>query len=226
MYHRVAPTGSTALAPWRVAPEKFEEQLCYLHEAGYYSTRLAEWQTAVATKRPLPGRAILITFDDGYLDFLTYAWPLLKRYGFTATVFLVAGEIGGKNHWDHRLDSEAVPLLGWADIRQLQIEGVEFGSHSLSHPRLTALSTADIVRQAARSRAILERGLGVPVSAFAYPYGDTDQVVQHLIGACGYIFGLSCKPGLSRFQDSLLSLPRIEVTGSDTLQQFVAKISE
>jgi hypothetical protein len=72
---------------------------------------------------------------------------------------------------------------------------------------------------------MLERRLGVPINAFAYPFGDTDRVVQHLIGACGYIFGLSCRPGLSRVEDSLLALPRIEVTGSDRFREFIAKLS-
>jgi peptidoglycan/xylan/chitin deacetylase (PgdA/CDA1 family) len=102
---------------------------------------------------------------------------------------------------------------------------VEFGSHSVSHPHLTALSPQRIVHEGAHSRAILERELGVSCRAFAYPYGDVDPVVQHLIGACGYTFGLSCRPGSSGFQDTLLALPRIEVTGSDSLPEFTAKLN-
>jgi hypothetical protein len=72
---------------------------------------------------------------------------------------------------------------------------------------------------------ILQRGLGVPVDKFAYPYGDHDQAIQHLIGACGYVFGLSCRQDLSTFRDSALALPRIEVTGSDSLEQLVVKLT-
>jgi peptidoglycan/xylan/chitin deacetylase (PgdA/CDA1 family) len=224
MYHRVAPAGSATMARYRVSPEAFEEQLCYLCDAGYYSVSLEEWRAAVEAKKPLAGRAVLITFDDGYLDFLTHAWPLLRRAGFTATVFLVTDAIGQANAWDWAYGEE-IPLLGWQDIARLQSAGVEFGSHSASHQALTTLSPADVVREGVRSRTILERQLGVPTNAFAYPYGDTDQVVRHLIGASGYIFGLSCRPGLSRFEDSLLALPRVEVTGSDRLQDFIAKLS-
>lgn len=222
MYHRVHPEGSPAR--YQVTPEAFEDQLRYLHDAGFYSVKLEDWRTAIATKSPLPGRAVLITFDDGYLDFLIYAWPLLKHYGFSATVFLVTDQIGQTNHWDS-FYSEEIPLLRWKQIRQLQDEGVEFASHSASHRPLTALSHEEVVREGACSRAIIERELGVPIKAFAYPYGDADRVVQHLIGACGYVFGLSCRPGLSSFQDSLLALPRIEVTGSDGLNEFVTKLS-
>jgi peptidoglycan/xylan/chitin deacetylase (PgdA/CDA1 family)/SAM-dependent methyltransferase len=225
MYHRVAPTGSATMNRYRVTPEAFEEQLRYLRDAGFYSVAWEDWQAAVAARRPLPGRAIAITFDDGYLDFLHYAWPLLKQYGFTATVFLVTEHVGGSNIWDAAYGEEVLPLLGWSEIRQLQDEGVEFGSHSATHSHLTALSVAEVVQEAARSKSILKRQLGMSVEIFAYPYGEFDPVIQHLIGACGYTFGLSCRSGLSQFQDELLALPRIEVMGSDSLQEFVAKLS-
>ena len=224
MYHRVAPTGSATMNRYRVTPEAFEEELRYLQDAGFYSVAWEDWQSAMAVRRPLPGRAVAITFDDGYLDFFHYAWPLLKQYGFTATVFLVTEHVGGSNTWDAAYGEE-IPLLAWSEIRQLQDEGVEFGSHSASHSPLTALSVAEVVQEAARSRSIFERQLGVSVQIFAYPYGEFDPVVQHLIGACGYTFGLSCRSGLSQFQDKLLALPRIEVMGSDSLQEFVAKLS-
>jgi peptidoglycan/xylan/chitin deacetylase (PgdA/CDA1 family) len=223
MYHRVSPTGSAAMTRYRVSPEAFEGQLRYLREAGYYSLSLEDWRVAMQTKKPPPGRAVLITFDDGYLDFHTYAWPLLKRYGFSATVFLVTGAVGQSNSWD-RAYGEQVPLLGTRAMIQLRDEGVTFGSHSVSHRPLTGLSPEEIAREGIESRLTLERSLSVPIHAFAYPYGDTDQVVQHLIGACGYIFGLSCRSSLSNFEDSLLALPRIEVGGSDRFQDFVAKL--
>ena len=167
---------------------------------------------------------MLITFDDGYLDFQTHAWPLLQRYGFSATVSLVTGAIEESNSWD-RAYGERVPLLGQQALLQLQDEGVTFGSHSISHRPMTGPSPADVVCEGLRSRLTLEHMLGLPTQAFAYPYGDTDQVVQHLIGACGYLFGLSCRHGFSSFDDSLLALPRIEVGGLDRFQDFVARLS-
>jgi peptidoglycan/xylan/chitin deacetylase (PgdA/CDA1 family) len=100
------------------------------------------WQQAIATKTPLPGRAILLTFDDGYLDFFTYAHPLLQAYGFSATVFLVAERVGKSNQWDE-IYGESVPLMDWVQIRQLQAQGIEFGSHSTTHRPLTALSVPE-----------------------------------------------------------------------------------
>jgi peptidoglycan/xylan/chitin deacetylase (PgdA/CDA1 family) len=224
MYHRIAPTGAPTTASLRVTPEAFEDHLRYLKKAGFYSLRLEDWQSAMAARRFLPGRAIAITFDDGYQDFYEYAHPLLKKYGFTATVFLVADLIGRANLWDEAY-GEVIPLMGWQEIRQLRDEGIIFGSHSMSHRLLTSLSFKEILQEGERSRTLLERGLGVPVTAFAYPYGDFNAEVEHLIGACGYMVGLSCRLGLSRFQDRLLALPRIVVMGSD-VEELVGQLSK
>jgi len=223
MYHRVAPSGAAATARWRLAPEAFEEQLRYLRDAGFHSVTLDQWREAAQTKKPLPGRAVLLTFDDGYRDFAEYAWPLLKQYGFSAIMFLVAGKIGGTNDWDRAFGDE-VELMDWEEILALQKEGVEFGCHTVTHAPLTGLSPVELVRELARSRAILEEKLKCPVDAMAYPYGDQDRAVQHLTGACGYTFGLSCRSGTARFQDSLLELPRIEVKGGMLLPDFVREL--
>jgi peptidoglycan/xylan/chitin deacetylase (PgdA/CDA1 family) len=224
IYQRVAPSGSPALSRHRVTPEAFEQQLCHLRDTGYYSVSLDDWRVARELRRPLPGRAIHITFDDGYCDFMTYAWPLLRKYGFSASVFVATDAIGGSSTWDQRY-GEVLPLLGWNDLRWLHTEGIVIGAHSASHTPLTALSITDIVREVSRARATLERGLGIPVTSFAYPYGDQDEVVRHLVGACGYIFGLAYLSGMVQFDDQLLALPRIEIAGSDTLEQFVTKLS-
>jgi peptidoglycan/xylan/chitin deacetylase (PgdA/CDA1 family) len=160
-----------------------------------------------------------MTFDGGYLDFFQYAWPLLKRFDFTATVFLVAESIGKTNSWE-KAEFEEVQLMGWPEILQLQDAGIEFGSMSATHQPLTALSPTEIVREGAKSRAILERGLEKSVKSFAYPYGDVDPIVAHLIGASGYIFGVSYRSNFSSFDDALLSLPRIKVTAENFLWQL------
>jgi peptidoglycan/xylan/chitin deacetylase (PgdA/CDA1 family)/SAM-dependent methyltransferase len=224
MYHRVAPTGSSTLARYRVAPDMFEQQLQYLHSSGYYSISLEDWQAAMAIHQPLPGRAVILTFDDGYQDFRTHAWPLLNQYGFSATVFLASEYIGRTNLWD-RPAGEDTPLLDWEEIRLLQAEGVEFGSHTANHHRLTGLTPTKVTHELLQSRLDLEQELGSPVRAIAYPYGATDGVIQHLAGACGYRFGLTCVQGRSGLWDQLLTLRRIEISGTDSFSDFVLKLS-
>ncbi|WP_373506779.1 glycosyltransferase [Thiocapsa sp.] len=220
MYHQVADSGSPRTARWRVTPDAFEAQLSYLRDTGYYSLDLETWRQAQTCKQPLPGRAVIITFDDGYLDFLTCAYPLLSAYGFTATVFLVADRVGQSNRWDAAYGDE-LPLLDWAQVRRLRADGIEFGAHSLTHRHMTALSWRDVAREGACARTIIGQELGEEVRAFAYPYGEFDRSVTHLIGACGYTFGLTCRSALCGFNDDPLQLPRLEVMGSSSMQDFI-----
>jgi peptidoglycan/xylan/chitin deacetylase (PgdA/CDA1 family)/2-polyprenyl-3-methyl-5-hydroxy-6-metoxy-1,4-benzoquinol methylase len=222
-YHRIAERGPAALARYRVSPHAFEEQLRYLRDARFHSVTLDEWRVAKERREPLPGRAVMLTFDDAYLDLAQHGWPLLERYGFSAVVLAVTDHVGGRSVWDAAY-GEPAPLLGWDDIRRLRDRGAQFGSHSATHPHLTALSPEEVVREAARSRATLERELGTRVTTLAYPHGAEDAAVQQLVGACGYTFGLSCRPGPSELWDPLLALQRIEVTGDDTLPEFIAKL--
>ncbi len=201
----------------RICAEIFEQHLQYLKDSDYYSVSWEDWQIAKLSKTPLPGKPILLTFDGGYLDFFNCAFPLLKRFDFTATVFLVAEFIGKTNSWE-KADSEQVQLMGWPEIRQLRDAGIEIGSMSATYQPLTGLSPTEIVREGAKSRVILERGLGKPVKCFAYPYGSVDKIVEHLVGATGYTYGVSWESRFSNFDDSLLSLPRLQVTAQNFWQ--------
>jgi peptidoglycan/xylan/chitin deacetylase (PgdA/CDA1 family)/2-polyprenyl-3-methyl-5-hydroxy-6-metoxy-1,4-benzoquinol methylase len=224
MYHRVAPEGADNMSRYRVSPAVFEEQLQYLKDSGYYSPDLNDWMISITTLKPLPGLAVVFTFDDGYQDFFEYAWPLLRKYGFKAIVFLVSDYVGKQNAWD-KAYGEELPLMGWQEILELEQQGVEFGSHTVTHKPLTSLSPTDIVLEGARSRTELQGSLQKAVKLFAYPYGDTDDIVSHLIGACGYTLGFSCESKLSSYNDDAMRLPRIEIEGSFSLKEFVSKLS-
>jgi peptidoglycan/xylan/chitin deacetylase (PgdA/CDA1 family) len=208
-YHRVAPGNPESPAGEWISPLIFAEQMAHLHQAGYQTVTLEQWLDAMRRHQPLPGRAVIITFDDGYRHFSEHAWPVLREYGFGAYVYLVTDLIGQESAWN--------------EIVQLREEGVQFGSHTATHPHLEALPPAQVVRELSRSRAALFRRTG-PVTSIAYPSGSEDLCVQHLAGACGYVFGLTCCEGLRGFTDSPLALPRIEVKGQDTLAEFITKL--
>ena len=184
---------------------------------------LESWRDWIDSGAPLPRGGVVITFDDGYRDFLKYAWPLLRRYRFSATVYLVAGHIGHTNRWDHQ-HGEILPLLDWGEIRGLQAEGVSFGSHSVSHRSLRTLSLMEIRRELVDSQDILQQGLSIPIRSFAYPYGEHNLIIEYLTGACGYDIGLACRSGSCTVDDSLLALPRIEIEGTDDLESFIEKL--
>ncbi len=216
MYHHICPFDASQPKRWQLAPEDFESQLRYLSDHGFHSVALADWQQAVVTQMPLPGNAVLLTFDDGYLDFFTYAWPLLQKYGFSASVFIITDQAG--------VQFEGQPLMDWHQIKQLKKAGIEFGSHSAQHLSIPSLGYADMVREGWRSRITLEEKLETPVRAFCYPFGDSDPIVRHLIGACGYEMGLSLGARRSSFSDDLLNLSRIEVEGTDSIKDFASKL--
>ena len=224
MYHRVAPTGHERLREWRLTPDQFEAQLHYLRTAGYSSAGFEEWRQAAARHEPLPGRRVMLTFDDGYEDFAEHAYPLLRQYELEATVFLVSERVGLTNEWD-RGYGETVPLMDWETIRALDGHGVEFGGHSASHPMLTALGLDEVVREASRCRAELVEQLGHLVRPFAYPYGDTDAAVARMVGACGFEYGVTTAGYAASASIPMLSLPRIDVPGTSSFDDFVRTLA-
>ncbi|MBI2487673.1 MAG: glycosyltransferase [Deltaproteobacteria bacterium] len=222
-YRHVGPIKSNTQKLSTVTPETFEEQLCYLRDTDHQSISLYEWLYAVHSKTPLSGRKVLITFDEGCHDFLTYAWPLLKRYGFSATVFLITDRIVRSNSQYQNHQEETTPL-SWREIRQLQSEGINFGSYSISHPDLTSIPLREALREIRESRAILEKELGIYISSFAYPYGKFNRLIEYLVGICGYDFGLTFESSLCTMSHSLLALPRIKIEDSESLGNFAAKL--
>jgi peptidoglycan/xylan/chitin deacetylase (PgdA/CDA1 family)/GT2 family glycosyltransferase/2-polyprenyl-3-methyl-5-hydroxy-6-metoxy-1,4-benzoquinol methylase len=224
MYHRIADEGPEALSRWRVDTAAFARQLEYLADAGFRTVTLDEWRAAAERRAPLPGNAVVLTFDDGYADFAANAWPLLQRHDFGAIVALVTDRVGGAAEWDAAY-GEPAALLDWPEIRDLARDGVEFASHAVTHTPLTALTLDDAARECARSRVVLERELGRTVSTIVYPHGAHDPVVDHIAGGLGYVYGLSTEPGVARFRDRLLTLPRREIAGDLSFGEFVRALA-
>jgi peptidoglycan/xylan/chitin deacetylase (PgdA/CDA1 family)/SAM-dependent methyltransferase len=223
MYHRIAIDGPTALARYRMAPDLFAAQMDALYRAGYRTVHLAEWINALMRNEQLSGKPIILTFDDGYQDFLTSAMPVLRYYGFSATVFLVAERIGGVADWDSAY-GEAAPLLSWQEVHALQDTGIEFGCHSAKHWPMTGMSLAELTEDTARSRAILAEGLGVPVNCLAYPYGAENEFVRRVMADLGFQAAVTCNPGISRLGDDPLGLRRIEVFDGCTPERLLGLV--
>src|SRR5690242_3153088 len=157
MYHSVEPHETD---PYQVTvhPRRFDEQLRWLHRRGLRGVSMAELLAS-----PEPG-TVGLTFDDGYTDFLTNVLPTLARYGFTATVFVIAGALGGYNAWDE--PGPRKPLMTAADVRLAADAGMEVGSHSLHHVRLPEISDAQLQDEVGESRSRLVALTGRPVSGF------------------------------------------------------------
>jgi peptidoglycan/xylan/chitin deacetylase (PgdA/CDA1 family) len=222
MYHSIAEAGPEGLAPWRLLPALFREQMRLLRERGYHSVSLEEWARAIVERRPLPGRPVVLTFDDGYRDFLEHAWPVLRECDLRATIFVVTGRVGGVADWV--AGEPPLALMDWAELRELQRQGNRVGSHCAAHRELTQLPDEELRRDAAEARAALRRELGTVTQSVAFPYGISDGRVRRLLAESGYRIGLSAAGGLSTLADDPMQLPRIEIFGDDDADAFALKI--
>jgi len=222
MYHRVANDGPQALSQWRVTPEALEHQLRFLRRRGFRSVTLAEWR-AHSTRGAMRGRPVLLTFDDAYLDFYETAWPILQRNGFSALVFVPTGHVGRRADWDAGYGDPA-PLMRWEQIAALAAAGCSFGSHLVSHSPADGLSSKELLREAALSRAALERVVGGEIRSVAPPYGAIDARTEQICATAGYDQIFLVNTGLASVAMPRPLVPRIEVSGSDDIAAFAAKV--
>jgi peptidoglycan/xylan/chitin deacetylase (PgdA/CDA1 family) len=222
-YHRVSPTGNLALDAYRVTPERFEQQLQYLRAHGYYGVTAERWASALEASQPLPGRAVMITFDDGYSDVAECAWPLLRDYEFPATVFVVADLVGTAASWDSRFGDPA-SLMTWDELRMLQYNGIEIGSHTARHLALTGQSPTAVLADETRARKLLRRELGRDVTAVAYPFGMHDDLSDVTMRKVGYRTGFTTVSLSSTVWDNPMAIPRIDVNGDDSIEVFAQKL--
>ena len=221
MYHRIADDGPAALAPYRTAPKDFAEQIRFLRRRGFRSITPEEWQDRRGVS--LIGRPVMITFDDAYQDFHDEAFPILRRNGFSAHVFVPTGKVGGVAEWDARYGTPA-PLMDWSAIAELASEGITFGSHLVSHQRADCLDSEALLKEAARSRAALEAVVRAPVTTVAPPFGICDKRICGVLAQAGYRQGFLDRSGPASVLGLSLAVPRIEIVGGDDLDTFAAKL--
>ena len=189
------------------APGVFQRGMAKLREHGYRTVSLSEAVACLREGSPFPDRSLVITFDDGSRTVYDEAFPVLKRYEMSATVFLTVGRPGGQSH--QRPSSDGGPLLTWQEIRDMQVGGMEFGAHTLTHPDLTRLPVERIEEEICGSKTIIEDALGTPVTCFAYPYGRYDgrsyDVVQRY-----FVAGCSDRLGLVTSRSDPYALERVD----------------
>jgi peptidoglycan/xylan/chitin deacetylase (PgdA/CDA1 family)/2-polyprenyl-3-methyl-5-hydroxy-6-metoxy-1,4-benzoquinol methylase len=220
-YHRIAEDGPAGLARYRVAPAAFEAQMRWLRRHGYHAVVADELASFFEQGQALRGRPVMITFDDGYEDFAEAAFPVLRRHDLRADVFVVSALVGGHAEWDRAL-GEPAALMNAATISALAAQGVRFGSHLATHRGADGLPTLDLARELLDSRLALERWTGQAPCAVAAPFGLNDARLQHLAAECGYRIGLGTEDGTVSLRCAPFALPRIEVHGDMTLEEFAA----
>ena len=178
-YHHIRPMPSVASSTisdraFTVSPEGLEAHLRYFKDNGYQVVSVYNLLDYFDTGRPLPPKAVAITFDDGYHGQYKWAYPLLKKYGMPATFFIIVNNVGQAG------------FLTWAQIKEMSEGGMVIGSHALSHPYLSALDDEQLRKEVVDSKSIIEEKIGRRVNLLSYPAGDYDERVIQFTKDAGY----------------------------------------
>jgi peptidoglycan/xylan/chitin deacetylase (PgdA/CDA1 family) len=224
MYHRISSDEHSGVDKFAVDREEFVKQMEWLAFTEYQTITLEAWLACRRHEVRIPEKSVVITFDDGFQDCFEHAVPILCELRFTATFFLVASLVGKTSHWQMAKRRVAFALMDWTSVRALEIEGFRCESHTLTHPRLTDLSDGSCRGELSGSRQLLEDKIGREVRHLAYPFGSFDPRVQDIAADVGYLSACSVRQGLSSASDNIFELPRVPVTGEDTLETFKGKV--
>ncbi len=196
-----------------VTPDKFEEQMKYLAENGYNAISLDTMYAILKGQAQLPPKPVIITFDDGYIDFYYNAFPILRRLNIHAVSFIPTGLVGSSYY------------MTWSQIKEIDSSGlVSFQAHSVTHPNLTALVDPQLTYQLVESKKTLEAQLGKPVNFLAYPYGISDQRVWDAAKKAGYLGAVGTWFGSSLSEGTIYDLPREKISGGMDLAVFTSRL--
>jgi peptidoglycan/xylan/chitin deacetylase (PgdA/CDA1 family) len=221
-YHNVAvaPAGAQ-MKKLYVSPEQFERQCWLLQRLGLRGVSLSAGLQAL--QRGDAQRCVVMSFDDGYLDNLSHAAPILKQFGFHATCYVVAGRISEYNTWDAEQLQVRKPLMNKAQLGTWLAEGHEIGSHTITHPHLHTLSRDVAEFEIAASKSSLEEMLDINIQHFCYPYGEYNAETVALVRAAGYRSAVTTQRGLADSSHDPLRLPRVSINGNKGLLRFALK---
>ena len=227
MYHSIsndAEAGVRAYYRTATAPAVFAAHMKYLREQHYRTVDLTE-ATRVLQDGGTTEKLAVITFDDGYADFMDHAAPELSRYGFSATIFLPTAFIGHEVRQFKGKD-----CLTWAQARDLQGSGIRFGSHTITHPQLSTLATSAVAQEISQSKRTIENELGTAVESFAYPFAFPQQnalfvqCLRDILVDSGYQQGVCTRIGTARAKEDPYFLRRLPMNSLDDTALFSAKL--
>ncbi|MEQ8199794.1 MAG: polysaccharide deacetylase family protein [Syntrophomonadaceae bacterium] len=207
MYHEVTSGPNSLYVP----VGKFREQMRYLAVSGYRAVTMTQAEEMLRNKK-MPAKTIVLTFDDGYTSFITEAWPIMQEYGFTGTVYACTSFIGRPNY------------LTMEQIKTLQADGVEIGSHTRNHIDLKTASYKQQVDEIVVSKQILEENLGVPCLSFCYPTGTYSDITPTIVKDAGYTSAVTVAYGHAVPASNPYLTPRVRVPGWITLDKFAQSI--
>jgi peptidoglycan/xylan/chitin deacetylase (PgdA/CDA1 family) len=224
MYHSLSDEKEKSHPYYHVntSPAVFDAHMHYLHENNYSVINLQDLEKSFETRDS--SKYVVITFDDGFCDFFTNAFPILKKYNFRATVFLPTGFIHNE-----RLSFKGKECMTWDEVRHLQSKGINFGSHTVTHLQLNNLNTKEIENEIKLSKNKIEDETGITVKSFSYPYAFPEDkefgiTLRTLLKKCGYTNGVTTKIGTANKGSDTFFQPRLPANSDDDILFFRAKL--
>ena len=205
-------------------PEMFRAQMKHLSDAGYHIIQLSELAGFIKGSRTWPEKAIVITFDDGMSCTYEKAFPIMQEYGHTASVFVISDLVGKYNEWLHDKGFPKRAMLTSSQVLELSNEGIDIGSHTLSHCKLGEVPADRANIEIHDSKKKLEDMLGLEVPHFAYPFGSYNKYARDAVEKSGYRVACSTLPGRNKADADMFLLKRVEIRGQDTMLQFRMKL--
>jgi len=223
LYHRVLKEDfKESVVGIYITEKKFEEHLLYIKERKYTTLTFFDISKAINGEKSLPEKSIILTFDDGYDDNYSVAFPLLKKHGSTAVVFLVTA--CKNNAWDKKQKEPIAVLMSEKEIKEMYNYGIEFGAHTLNHVNLTKEPIEKSKQEIVNSKQDLIN-MGIEVKSFAYPYGECNEPVKKLVKEAGYEFGVATDSGPLSILEDFYQIRRQIVFSHTSFLQFKKKIS-
>lgn len=237
-YHSIDNSGSVI----STSIETFERQMAYLKKRGYHTISLSDYINNIYHKYTQHKNLVLITFDDGFKSTYLHAFPVLKKYGFIATIFLTTDYINGLANWvrrdinfiEDRLFNSSIskrklqkikeissfPLLTWGEIEQMSDYGMEFGSHTASHLWLVGTTPEEARKDILKSMATIEERLNKPANFFSYPYCGYTPETKEIVRELGFRAACGGDPRVDRLANDLYGLKRTGPIPAESFFEF------
>ena len=225
-YHKINyPNPESTEQCLYVTPKDFEKQMNFLKKWNYMPVSIDDVVASTRREKKFPQRPVVITFDDGYLDNYTYAFPIMKNLGFTGTVFLTTDAVGKTIAFDESKEKVAEKFMSWEDAKKMQAFGFSFGSHSCTHKRMAKLTDEEAWDEITKSKQIIEENLSQPAKYFCYPYGDYNENIRNFTAQAGYKGACTTKRGINHTPETIFELRRIPVKKNTNILKFIFSIT-
>jgi len=228
MYHSISDEPEDGVSHYyrtATSPQVFTQHMALLRAQGCEVVSLKVGLEVLRHERTVTRKPVVLTFDDGFHDFYTKAFPILRQYGFAATVFLPTAFIGNETRRFKERE-----CMTWSEVRELQQAGIEFGSHTVNHPTLHELDLAQVRTELEQSKAAIENELGEPIASFAYPYAFPSadrsfvKTFRNLLAEAGYACCATTELGRVKIGDDPYRLKRLPANSLDDPALFRAKL--